>query len=259
MKNIHPTAIVSPEAKIGENIQVGPFVVIEGDVEIGNNCQIGPHACIYDGARIGNNVKILQGAAVSNVSQDLKFDPSFKSQFYIGDNTTVREFATLHRGTEDLGYSKVGKNCLLMAYSHIAHDCIIGDNCIIVNAVNVGGHSRIDDYAIVGGQTPVHQFSKIGAHAMIGGGRLVVNDVPPYVLASGEPLRYANVNVVGLRRRGFTNDQISNIKEAYKLVYKSGLNRTQAVDKMKEQFPNDELVANIINFIENSDRGIIKG
>lgn len=258
MRNIHPTAIVSPEAKIGENIEIGPYAIIEADVEIGDNCQIGPHACIYDGARIGNNVKILQSAAVSNIPQDLKFDPDFKSQFIIGDNTTIREFATLHRGTEDLGYSKIGNNCLVMAYAHVAHDCVIGDNCIIVNCVQVGGHARIDDYAIIGGSTPVHQFSKIGAHAMVGGGLRVVNDIPPFIMASGEPLRFGSVNIVGLRRRGFTNDQISNIKEAYKLLYRSGLNTTQAKEKIMEKFPDDDCVGKIIEFINNSDRGIIK-
>lgn len=259
MKNIHPTAIVSPEAKIGENIEVGPYAIIEADVEIGDNCKVGPHACIYDGARIGNNVKILQAAAVSNIPQDLKFDPDFKSQFYIGDNTTIREFATLHRGTEDLGYSKIGSNCLVMAYAHVAHDCIIGNNCIIVNSVQVGGHARIEDYAIIGGSTPVHQFSKIGAHVMIGGGLRVVSDVPPFIMAAGEPLRFGNVNIVGLRRRGFTNDQISNIKDCYKLLYKSGMNTTQAKEAMMEKYPDDECVAKIVEFINNSDRGIIKG
>lgn len=255
---IHPTAIVSSKAEIGKNVEIGPFTIIEDDVVIGDDCKIGSHVNIYNGARIGNRVKILQGAAVSNVSQDLKFDESIKTEFIIGDNTTIREFVTLHRGTEDLGYSKVGKNCLLMAYTHVAHDCVIGDNCILANLVQIGGHATIEDWVIIGGGTPVHQFSKIGQHAMVGGGFRVVSDVPPYALVGGEPLKYSGLNVIGLRRRGFSNEEIQTLKEAYQLLFFSGDNLSVAKEKVAEKYSEDKNVRNILEFIEKSKRGIVK-
>ncbi|MCW8804670.1 MAG: acyl-ACP--UDP-N-acetylglucosamine O-acyltransferase, partial [Ignavibacteriaceae bacterium] len=189
MKNMHPTAIVNPNAKLGENIVIGPYAIIEDDVEIGNDCVIGAHAVIYSGARLGNRVKIFQGTSVANLPQDLKFagEPTL---FIIGDDTVVREFATLHRGTLETGKSQIGRNCLLMAYSHIPHDCVVGDNCIIANAVQIGGHSHIEDWVIIGGLAGLHQFSRVGEHSMIAGAAKVTQDVPPYILAVNNPAEF---------------------------------------------------------------------
>lgn len=257
MSQIQKTAIVSPKAKLGNDVKVDAYAIIHDDVEIGDGTFIGPHAVIYDGARIGKNVKILQGAAISNIPQDLKYAGE-EALFYIGDNTTIREFVTLHKGTVETGFSKVGSNCLLMAYAHVAHDCVIGDNVIIANSVQIGGHVHIEDYVIVGGATPIHQFSKVGQHSMIGGGFRIVSDVPPYILAGGEPLRYAGLNLIGLRRRGFTNEQIGNLKKAYTYIFGKDLNLSQAKEKVKKELGDDTLVQNILTFIENSSRGIIK-
>lgn len=257
MKNIHETALISPKAKIGENISIGPFTIIEDDVVIGDNCTIGPSVAIYNGARIGNNVKIYQGASVSNHPQDLKFDNEI-SIFEIGDNTVIREFSTLHRGTVESGVSKIGKNCLLMAYAHVAHDCIVGDNCILANVVQLGGHVHVDDWVIIGGGTLVHQFTKIGKHAMIGGGYRAVTDVPPFVLAAGEPLYYNGLNTVGLRRRGFSNQDIMKLKEVYSYIFSKELNLSQAKEKIKEKFQDDVLANTVLDFLNESTRGLIK-
>jgi len=257
MNEIHSTAIVHPKAKLGDNIEVGPFTVIEEDVEIGDGTKIGSHAGIYNGARIGKNVKIFQGASISNYPQDLKFAGE-QTFFFVGDNTTIREFVTLHKGTTATGKSSLGSNCLLMAYTHIAHDCHIGDNCILANAVQIGGHVHIDDFVIIGGSTPVHQFSKIGMHAMIGGGFRVTVDIPPYVLAGGEPLRYSGLNVIGLRRRGFSNEEIAIMKNAYSIIFGKELNFSDALKKVKELYPNSLVINNILKFFEDSTRAILK-
>jgi len=256
MKNIHPTAIVNPEAKLGDNLSVGPYAIIEGDVEIGNDCSIGPHAVIYSGARIGNRVKIFQGASVANLPQDLKFSDE-PTLFIIGDDTVIREFAALHRGTKETGKSQVGKNCLLMAYSHIPHDCSVGDNCIIANAVQIGGHSHIEDWVIIGGSTAVHQFTLIGEHAMVGGGIRVVQDVPPFILTSGEPVVYAGLNVIGLRRRGFKPEDIQILKDIYGLIYSKSLNVSQAVKIIEERFGDNIYAQKVLNFLSRSKRGLI--
>jgi UDP-N-acetylglucosamine acyltransferase len=247
MSTIHKTALIHPNAKIAEDVIIGPYCVVEKDVEIDEGTVVGPHVCIYDGARIGKNVKIFQGAAISNAPQDLKYAGE-EAQFYIGDNTVIREFVTLHRGTVDKGYSRIGSNCLFMAYTHVAHDCVVGDNCIIANLVQIGGHVEIEDYVIVGGGTPIHQFSKIGQHCMVGGGFRVIADVPPYVIAGGEPLRYSGLNLIGLRRRGFSNEDIATIKDAYKIMYNSGLNLSQAKEKLASEYSSNEFVKNILNF-----------
>lgn len=256
MKNIHPTAIVNPEAKFGENLSVGPYAIIEGDVEIGNDCSVGPHAVIYSGARLGDRVKIFQGASVANLPQDLKFSGE-PTLFIIGDDTVVREFATLHRGTNETGKSQVGKNCLLMAYSHIPHDCVVGDNCIIANAVQIGGHSHIEDWVIIGGGTAVHQFTLIGEHAMVGGGIRITQDVPPFTLTSGEPVAYAGLNVVGLRRRGFKNEDIQVLKDVYGLIYNKSYNVSQAVKIIEEKFGENIYAQKVLNFLSRSKRGLI--
>lgn len=258
MTQIHSTAIVSKKAVIGDDAVIGPYAIIEDDVEIGNNCSVGPHACIYNGARIGNNVKIFQSASVSNVCQDLKYAGE-ETHFYIGDNTTIREFVTLHKGSADLGMSRVGSGCLIMAYAHVAHDCIVGDNCIIANAVQMAGHVEIDDNAIIGGLTAIHQFCKIGKHAMIGGGLRVPYDVPPFILAGGEPLKYSGPNAVGLRRRGFSNEDIKLIKDAYSILFSRELNYSQAKEKLSREYANSELVIDILEFLKKCTRTLIKG
>jgi len=258
MITIHPTAIVSSKAEIQGSLKVGPYAIIEDDVVIGDNCEIGPHAVLYNGARLGKNIKIYQSASVANIPQDLKFldEPSV---FEIGDNTVIREFATLHRGTKSLGYSKIGKNCLVMAYGHVAHDSIIGDNCILANGVQIAGHVEVEDWVIIGGLTPVHQFCKIGKHAMIGGGVRVGTDIPPFVLAAGEPLRFNGLNLIGLKRRGFTLKQIEDLKDTYNLLFRSNLNISQAKERIIAKYPENENVSSVINFLAASSRGLIKG
>lgn len=256
MNRIHPAAIVSSKAKIGDNNIIDPFVIIEDDVEIGNDCQIGPGAVLYNGARIGNNVKIKQGASVANKPQDLKFGNEL-TYFYIDDNTVIQEFVTLHRGTKETGFSRIGKNCLLMAYSHIAHDCVVGDNVILANAVQIAGHVHIDDWVIMGGTSAVVQFCKIGKHVMIGANAIAVKDVPPFILSGRFPIKYEGLNKVGLRRRGFSSEDIETIKKAYDLIYVSGFNVSQAIVKVEAELGSNPYVQEIISFVRTSKRGII--
>lgn len=256
MVNIHQTAIVNPRAKLGVNVTIGPYAIIHEDVEIGDGTYVGPHTVIYDGARIGSNVKFFQSVSVAHRPQDLKYADE-KTYFYVGDNCTIHEFVTLHRGTKETGKSEIGKNVLLMAYSHVAHDCYIGNNCILANSVQVAGHVHIDDYAIIGGTTPVHQFCKVGKHCMVGGGFRVVQDVPPFILAAKEPLAYEGLNVIGLRRRGFSNQQIETLKKAYSYIYGGHYNVSQAKEQLIAEFPGDPYVAEIIEFLGKSKRGLI--
>jgi len=256
MTNIHPTAIVSGKAKLGCNIIVSPYAIIEDDVEIGDDCSIGPHAVIYSGARIGNRVKIHQSASIAHVPQDLKFGNE-ESFFYVGDDTVVHEFTTLHRGTKETGFSRVGKNCLLMAYSHVAHDTTVGDNCILANGVQIAGHVSIEDWVIIGGMTPVHQFCNVGQHAMVGGGFRVTQDVPPFILTAGEPLKFSGLNIIGLRRRGFSNEDILVLKKAYNYLYDNSLNISQAKKIIKEELSGNIFVQKVLEFLEKSKRGLI--
>ncbi len=257
MSNIHPTAVVSSKAKIADDIVVGPFAIIHDDVEIGEGCEVGPHAVVYDFARIGKRVKIYQGASVSNLPQDLKFDRE-KTLLKIDDDTTVREFATLHRGTHATGETRIGKNCLIMAYAHLAHDCHVGNNCIIANGVQVAGHVEIEDSVIIGGLAAVHQFGKIGKHAMVGGGSMANMDIPPFIMTSGYPARFMGLNVIGLRRRGFTNEDIDAIKETYRIYYNSGMNPSDAKEKIKEKFSEQLHVKSILEFMDKSARGLVR-
>jgi UDP-N-acetylglucosamine acyltransferase len=254
MNQIHPTAVISTKAVLGENIEVAPYAVIEDDVVIGDNCYIGPQAVIYNGARIGNRVKIFQGASVSNLPQDLTYKGE-ETYFYVDDDTTIREFVTLHKGTTS-GFSRVGKSCFLMAYSHVGHDGKIGDKCILANSVHLGGHVLFEDNVIIGGGTVIHQFCRIGQHSMTGGGYRVVQDVPPYILAAHEPLKYTGLNVVGLRRRGFSNEDIMTLKKAYGYIYSTALNISQARQRIEEEIGDNPLVQNVLSFIKNSKRGI---
>jgi UDP-N-acetylglucosamine acyltransferase len=256
MNQIHPTAIVSTKAKLGDNITIGAYTIIENDVEIGDACNIGTHVVIYDGARIGDRVSIYQGASVANVPQDIKFGGE-KSLFIIGEDTVVREFATLHRGTSDTGKSQVGKNCLLMAYSHIPHDCIVGDKCIIANGVQIAGHTEIGYWAIIGGLATVHQFVIIGDHVMIGGATKVRQDVPPFISVAHEPAKFAGLNVIGLRRRDFGNEDIEILKETYNYIYDNSLNVTQARKIIESKLDHNVHVQNVLNFLSRSKRGLV--
>lgn len=250
-------AYIHPDAKIGNNVTVEPFASIYADVIIGDDSWIGPNSVIMDGARIGKNCKIFPAAVVSAIPQDLKFKGEITTA-EIGDNTTVREAVTINRGTIAKGKTIVGNNCLIMAYSHIAHDCIVGNNCILVNNSQLAGEVVVDDFAILSGSVLVHQFVKIGAHVMISGGTKVRQDVPPFVTAAHEPLAYVGVNSIGLRRRGFSNEQIHLIQDVYRILFQSKLNLSNAIEKIK-QLPDSDEIKNILNFVQNSDRGLIKG
>lgn len=253
---VDPSARVSPKAVLADGVSVGPFSVIEDDVTIGMRTHIASNVLIASGARIGKGCNIHHGAVISTIPQDLKFAGE-KTELFIGDGTTVREFATLHRGTKDRWKTSIGSQCLIMAYVHIAHDCLIGNNVILANAVNMGGHVTIEDYVIVGGMVPIHQFVRIGRHAMIGGGCRVSKDVPPYILAGREPLSFEGLNIVGLRRRKFAPEAIAGIEKAYRYIYDSNYNVSQALAKIKSEMTLTEEVRHIVEFIENSERGII--
>ena len=255
---IHSNTFIHPEAKIGKNVTIEPFAYIDKDVEIGDGTWVGPNACIWQGARIGKNCKIFSGAQVSCEPQDLKFEGEITTT-EIGDHTTIREFVTISRGTSDRMMTKIGSHCLLMAYVHIAHDCFLGDHVILSNSVQVAGHVTIDDFTVIGGTAAVRQFVRIGAHTMIAGGSLVRKDVPPFVTAAREPLGYSGINAIGLKRRGFTTSQLNEIQEIYRTIFLSDLNTTKAVEKIKEDFNTSTEKETILTFIENSERGIIKG
>ena len=253
-----PLAYVHPQAKIAKNVVIEPFVNIEKNVEIGEGTWIGSNVTIMEGARIGKNCRIFPGAVISAIPQDLKFNGE-ETIARIGDNTTIREFVTINLGTKANWDTVVGDNCLLMAYVHIAHDCIVGNNVILANAATLAGHIIIDDWAIVGGLSAVHQFVNIGSHVMISGGSLVRKDVPPFTKAAREPLSYVGVNSIGLRRRGFSNETISQIQEIYRRIYLRGMNVSQAVAVIEAELPATAERDEILSFIGRSSRGIMKG
>jgi UDP-N-acetylglucosamine acyltransferase len=254
----HPMVDIHPDAKIGEGVTIGPFTSIAADVEIGDNTWIGPNVTIYEGCRIGKNCEIHPGAVISNKPQDLKYEHE-KTYTYIGDHTIIRECVTINRGTKDKWKTQIGSNCLLMAYVHIAHDCIIEDNCIFANSVQVAGHVHIQESARLGGTTAVHQFVKIGSHCMIGGGSLVRKDVPPFVTAAREPLVYSGVNSIGLMRSGFSQDRINAIEEIYRYFFIKKHNTNQALKIIENEIPTSPDRDAIVSFIKSSERGIIKG
>ncbi|WP_075352250.1 acyl-ACP--UDP-N-acetylglucosamine O-acyltransferase [Algoriphagus marinus] len=255
---ISPLAYIDPNAQLGENIHIDPFTMIHENVEIGDNSWIGSNVTIYPGARIGKNVKIFPGAVIAGIPQDLKFQGE-DSTVMIGDNTTIRECVTISRGTVDKQTTVIGSNCLLMAYVHVAHDCVIGSNVIIANAVQIAGHVAIDDWAIVGGSSAIHQFVKIGMHSMISGGSLVRKDVPPFTKAAREPLSYAGVNSLGLRRRGFSSESISHIQEVYRYLFLNSMNNSKALEEIEVNLPATKERDEILNFIRSSERGVMKG
>ena len=253
-----PLSFIHPQAKIANNVVVEPFVTISKNVEIGQGTWIGSNVCIMEGSRIGENCRIFPGSVIVAIPQDLKFDGE-NSEAIIGNNTTIRECVTINRGTNYSGKTEIGENCLIMAYSHIAHDCKISNNAIIVNSVQLGGHIEVGEWAIIGGLSAVHQYVKIGKHSMISGGALVRKDVPPYTKAAREPLSFVGINSVGLRRRGFKSEKIIEIQNIYRTIFQSKLNNTQAIDKLEAEFPVSKERDEIIDFIRNSGRGIMKG
>jgi len=254
---IHPHTYVHPKSKLAADVKVDPFTVIQQDVEIGEGTWIGSNVTLLPGTRIGKNCRVFPGAVIAGAPQDIKYKGEY-SIAEIGDNTIIREFVTIHRGTREKEKTVVGKNCFLMAYCHLAHDCIVGDNCIISNNTQVAGHVTIGDWAILGGMCAVHQFVSIGRHSMLSGGSLVGKDVPPYIKAARNPLSYAGVNSIGLKRRGFTLEKINHILEIYRVLYGKGLNISQAVEYLEEEFSVSDERDEIIQFIRNSKRGIIK-
>jgi UDP-N-acetylglucosamine acyltransferase len=253
---IHPTAIIDPKTELGANVEVGPYTVIGPGNKIGDNTVIGPQVLIEKNTTIGKNCRIFKGASIGCVPQDLKFGNE-ESVIRIGDSTTIREFVTIHRATKHTMLTAVGSNCLLMAYVHIAHDCAVGSNVIIGNATQISGHVTVEDWAILSGLIPVHQFVRIGQHCYIGGGYRVPQDVPPYVLAAGEPLAYTGINSVGLERRGFKAETVEAVKKAYRILYRSKLKRADALAKIKSELGQVPEVRNVVEFVEKSERGII--
>lgn len=255
---IQPLAYIHPQAKIADNVVVEPFAVIHKDVEIGEGTWIGSNVVIMDGARIGKNCRIFPGAVISGIPQDLKFAGE-ETTAEIGDNTTIRECVTINRGTKDKWKTVVGSNCLIQAYSHIAHDCQIGDYCIFSNSTTLAGHITIGDHVVLAGLVAIHQFVKVGSHSFITGGSLVRKDVPPYVKAAREPLSYVGINSVGLRRRGFSSEQINEIQGIYRVLFVKNNNVTKALDIIEAEFQPTEIRDEIVDFIRNSNRGVMKG
>ena len=253
-----PLAYVHPEANIAENVVIEPFVSIDKDVIIGEGTRIGSSVTIMPGVRIGKNCRIFPGAVIGAAPQDLKFRGEY-STVEIGDNTTIREFVTINRGTVAKGKTVVGNNCLLMAYVHVAHDCIVGNDVILVNNTQLAGEVIIDDYAILGGMTAVHQFVRVGSHVMVSGGSLVRKDIPPFIKAGREPLSYVGINSIGLRRRNFSNEKIREVQEIYRYIYQKGLNISQAVEIIEAEMPASTERDEVLLFIKDSKRGIIRG
>ncbi|MFN4763534.1 acyl-ACP--UDP-N-acetylglucosamine O-acyltransferase [Gillisia sp. Q332] len=253
-----PLAYVHPGAKIAKNVVIEPFSTIHNDVIIGEGTWIGSNVTIMEGARIGKNCNIFPGAVISAIPQDKKFNDE-ETTTVIGDNTTIRECVTINRGTKDRMKTIIGKNCWIMAYCHIAHDCIVGDNCIFSNNSTLAGHVNIGDYVILAGMTAIQQFCSIGNHAFVTGGSLVRKDVPPFVKAGREPLSYVGINSIGLRRRGFTTEKIREIQDIFRILYQKNYNNSQAVAIIEAEMQATAERDEILEFIKNSQRGIMKG
>lgn len=253
-----PLAYVHPRAKIAKNVVIEPFTTIDKDVVIGEGTWIGPNVTIMEGARIGKNCYIFPGSVIAAVPQDLKFNGE-ESTAVIGDNTTIRECVTINRGTSSRGKTVIGKNCLIMAYSHVAHDCVVGDHCVFSNNSTLAGHITVGDHVILAGMTAVHQFCSIGSHAFVAGGSLVRKDIPPFAKAAREPISYVGVNSVGLRRRGFSTEKIREIQNIYRILYQKSYNNTQAVQIIEAEMEISAERDEILQFIRDSQRGIMKG
>lgn len=249
-------AVVGSNAHVGANVSIGPFSIIEDDVVIGDNVQIASHVFVGSGSAIGKGCRLFHGVVIGTEPQDLKYRGE-KTTVEIGEDTVLREYCTIHRGSSHRKKTTIGSRNYFMAYCHAGHDCIIGDNVIMANAVNLGGHVVVGDYANLGGLVGVHQFVQIGKHAFIAGGYRVIKDVPPYIMAGGDPLEFCGLNTVGLTRRGFSKEKIEEIKNAYRFVYRSNLNVTQAVEKIQSELTVTPEIQEILNFVEVSRRGII--
>ncbi len=255
---IQPLAFVHSDAKIAKNVVIEPFSSIYKDVEIGEGTWIGPNVTIMEGARIGKNCNIFPGAVISAPPQDLKYQGEH-TIVEIGDNTTIRECVTISRGTADRTKTVIGNNCLLMAYTHVAHDCIVGNNCIFSNNTTLAGHITVGDYVVMAGMTAVHQFCSVGNHAFVTGGSLVRKDIPPYVKAARDPLSYVGINSIGLRRRGFTSEKIAEIQSIYRVIFQKKMNITQALSVVEAEFEATPERDEIIQFIQSSMRGVMRG
>lgn len=254
---ISPLASIHPDAKIGENVEIGPFVFIDRDVEIGDGCVIDASATICRYTKMGKNCHVFPSAVIGAIPQDLKFHGE-ETWTIIGDNNVMREFVTIHRGTASKGQTVIGNNNLIMAYCHVAHDCILHDHIIMSNATQLAGEVEVDNFAIIGGGTLVHQFVHIGSHVMIQGGSRTNKDIPPYIIAAREPIAYCGINSVGLNRRGFTPEQIHSIQEIYRIIYQGGMNTTRAIENIEETIPQSPERDVIVDFVRNSARGIVR-
>ncbi len=254
---ISPLAYIHPEAIIGENVEIAPFVYIDKNVVIGDNNNIMSNVSILYGARIGNGNTIFPGAVIGAVPQDLKFQGE-ETTAEIGDNNTIRENVTVNRGTAAKGKTVVGSNNLLMEGVHVAHDAIVGSNCIIGNSTKMAGEIIIDDNAIVSAAVLMHQFCRVGSYVMLQGGSRFSKDIPPYIIAGRDPIAYCGINIVGLRRHGFSNELIENVHNAYRIIYQSGLNVSDALEKVKKEIPSSPEIEYIIEFVQSSKRGIIR-
>jgi UDP-N-acetylglucosamine acyltransferase len=255
---IHSTAVVSPDAKIGEGTQIGPYAIIGPDITIGKNTIIGPHVVIERHTDIGDNCRVLQFASIGGDPQDLKFKGE-KTRVIIGNNNIIREYVTINRSTTaDIGVTMIGNNNLIMAYCHVAHNCKLGNNTVMSSGAMLAGHIHIDDFAIIGGMSGIHQFTRIGRHAFIGGASAVAKDVPPFMTVAGNQAKPYGLNLVGLRRRGFKEETLSALKQAYKLVYRSSLLLATALDKIRSEVPDIPEVRQFVEFIEKSERGICR-
>lgn len=253
-----PLAYVHPEAKVAENVVIEPFVSIDKDVVIGEGTHIGSSVTILSGTRIGKNCNIFPGAVIGAIPQDMKFKGEYTT-VEIGDNNIIREYVTINRGTASKGKTSLGNGNLLMAYVHIAHDCTVGNNVILGNNTQLAGEVVVDDWAIISGMTGVHQFCRVGSHVMIGGGSLVRKDVPPFIKASREPLAYVGINSIGLRRRNYSNEKIREVQEIYRYIYQKGLNTAQAIDIIETEMPATQERDEVLLFVKDSKRGIIRG
>ncbi len=254
---IHPTAVVHPDARLGHDVKIGPYAIIGPNVAIGPECQIGSSVLIEGRTTIGRNNKIYHGAVIGSDPQDLKYDGE-ASFVEIGDNNVIREYVTIHLATEEGQTTIIGNDCLLMAYVHIAHNCVVHDHVILANAVNLAGHVDVGNWSIIGGMTPVHQFVCIGQHAFVGGGSRLAQDVPPFIRVAGNPVEVAGVNSVGLKRRGFSDKELMNLKKSYRLLYRTGLNVSQAMDRIAVDCDLDPHVEELMAFIRRSERGIVR-
>lgn len=247
-----------PNAKIGNGVTISNFTTICDDVEIGDNTWIGPNVTIFPGARIGRNCKIFPGSVIAAIPQDLKFNGEYTT-VEIGDNNVIRECCTINRGTAASGKTVIGNNNLLMAYVHVAHDCVIGDNCVLANNATLAGHIIIGDYVVLGGKTAILQFIHIGSHVITCGGSLVDKDIPPFVKAARYPISYAGVNSLGLQRRGFSRESINNITDIYRYIFLKGLSISHAVEMVKEQYGNTPEGKQVLSFIGSATTGLMKG